>query len=266
MSPGLGTTRGWVRSAIARKATNMKNDPESKKKCVRVIYADGYQCDFPVFRRRSTEDGWKYELSDGDDWDASDPRSMNTWIEEQVSTRSPEISGSYQLRRIIRMGKYYTKAHAARLDRRFPGGLVATAIFIEAYVPIEGRDDQAFRETLRVISFRSKYGPVYANGVQVSDDKDTDRIGRLIDEAKAAVEALDKLDDDNATESDACKCWKTVFRHSFFDDAAEGTAKSASLAIEEKSAVGAGFTAPLLASQLLRHCQTPIRQNVWKRR
>ena len=237
---GPRTTRGWVRDAIARKATNMKNDPETKKKCVRVIYADGYQCDFPVFRRHSTGAGWEYELSAGDDWDASDPGSINAWIETQVSTKSPETSGSYQLRRVIRMGKYYTKAHAARLDRKFPSGLVATALFIEAYVPIEGRDDKAFRETLRVISSRSKDSPVYANGVQVSDDKDIDRIGRLIDEAKASIEELDELDDDSTTESDASKAWKKVFRHSFFDDAVKNASNSAA---------AAGLAAPLLASQ-----------------
>ena len=246
---GPRTTRGWVRDAISRKATNMKSDPETKKKCVRVIYADGYQCDFPVFRRFGTGDEWNYELSDGDDWEASNPRSMNAWIEEQVSTKSPETSGSYQLRRIVRMGKYYTKVHAARLDRKFPSGLVATALFIEAYKPIEGRDDEAFRETLRAISFRSKHAPVYANGVQVSDDKDTDRIGRLIDEAKASVEELDKLDDDGLTDSDAARAWRTVFRHSFFDHTAKQATDSASAAMDKTFAAGAGLAALSLASQ-----------------
>ena len=223
---GPRTTRGWVRDAIARKATNIKNAPETKKKCVRVIYADGYQCDFPVFRRRWTVDGWTYELSAGDDWDASDPRSINVRIDEQVSTKSPEASGSYQLRRIIRMGKYYTKAHAARLNRKLPGGLAVTALFIEAYVPVDGRDDEAFRETLRVISYRSKYSPVYANGMQISEDKDTDRIERLIDVAESSVEELDKLDGDDTTESHVGKAWKKVFRHSFFDEFVERAAKN----------------------------------------
>ena len=153
-----------------------------------MIYADGYQCDFPMFRRHSTVAGSTYELSAGDDWDASDPRSMNTWIDEQVSTKSPETSGSYQLRRIIRLGKYYTKVHAVRLSRKLPSGLVATALLIEAYEPIEGRDDKSLREALRSISNRSKYSAVNANGVQVSDDEDTDRIGQLIDQANLSVE------------------------------------------------------------------------------
>ena len=215
------TTRDWVCRAIACKATNMKNDPATKKKCVRVVYADGYQCDFPVFHRRWTDVGWRYELSSGDEWIASDPATMNQWIEREVSEKSPETSGSYQLRRIIRMGKFFTKTHAARLRRSFPGGLVATALFIKCYVADDSRDDKSFRETLRNISQRSKYLPVFANGVQVSDDKDTDRIGRLIDQAKASLEDLDDLDRDDANEEDARKAWQKTFRHSVFDEVAK---------------------------------------------
>lgn len=175
---------------------------------------------------------------------------MNTWIDQEVSTRSPETFGSRQLRRIIGMGKFFAKTHAYRLNQKFPGGLVATVLFIEAYVPIDGRDDEAFRETLRAISCRSKHSPAYANGVQVSDAKDTDRIGRLVDEAKASLVELDKLDAGDAAESDARKACKKVFRHSFFDEVVMEAASNALASLERKSAlVGAGPAAPFVASQ-----------------
>ncbi|WP_417427220.1 cyclic GMP-AMP synthase DncV-like nucleotidyltransferase [Hoeflea sp.] len=247
---GPRTTRTWVRDAIARKATKLKNDPEIKKKCVRVVYADGYQCDFPVFRRKWSEVGWKYELSSGDEWVGSDPAAMNKWIDTTVSAKSPETSGSYQLRRIIRLGKFFSKTHSSRLNRKFPGGLVATALFMEAYNSVDSRDDEAFRETLRALSKRSKYSPVYANGIQVSDDNDIDRIGRLIDQAKETVKELDKLDAEDATDTDANKVWKTVFRHSFFVEETKEAANSVSTPLEKKSALGAaGLAAPVLASQ-----------------
>ncbi|WP_415404106.1 hypothetical protein [Tateyamaria sp. SN3-11] len=97
------------------------------------------------------------------------------------------FSVSYQLCQIIRLGKFYSKTHASRLSREFLGGLLASALFIAAFVATEGLDDEAFRETIRVISYRSKCTPVYANSQQVSDDQDTDRIQRLIDEAKSAA-------------------------------------------------------------------------------
>ena len=231
------TTRNWVRDAIAKKATNMKNDPETKKKCVRVIYADGYQCDFPVFRRRWAEVGWQYELSSGDEWVASDPRAMNAWIDVQVSAKSPELIGSYQLRRMIRLVKFFCKVHAHRTGKKYPSGLVATALAIECYFAENGRDDLSLRETLRALSNRWKYSPVYANGVQVSDDKDVDRIQRLIDEAKAAVEHLDALDGEDVTAKDARKAWKKVFRHSFFEEPEMAT--NAFAGLETKSALSA---------------------------
>jgi len=234
---GPRTTRNWVRDAIAKKATNMKNDPATKKKCVRVIYRDGYQCDFPVFRRTWNGTAWNYELSSGDDWVASDPRSMNAWVVTQVAAKSPEAEGSYQLRRIIRFVKFFFKVHAHRTGLKFPSGLVATALAVECYSAQAGRDDLCMRETLRVLSGRWNHSPVFANGYQISDEKDPDRIQRAIDEAKVAVENLDTLDQDDTSEKDARKAWKKVFRHSFFDEPA--TATNALAGLEVKSALGA---------------------------
>jgi len=239
---GPRTTRNWVRDAIAKKATNMKNDPETKKNCVRVIYADGYQCDFPVFRRRWTDIGWKYELSSRDEWAASDPRAMNTWIDVQVSAKSPETSGSYQLRRVIRLFKFFSKVHSHRTGLKYPSGLVATALAVECYSVAEGRDDTSFRETLRTLSWRSQHSPVFANGFQISDEKDIDRIKRMIDEAATAVAYLDELNDGDATEMHARKAWKKVFRHSFFDEPAAKSA-NALAGLETKSA----FPTPALS-------------------
>lgn len=210
------TTKNWVRDAIASKASSMKNDPVSKPKCVRVVYSDGYQCDFPVFRTvPSTNEG--YELASGDTWVASDPKSMNTWINERVTTLSPAENGVAQLRQIIRLIKYFAKVKSYRKGLKYPSGLVATAIAIECYSASEGRLDRSFRETLRMISSRSKYSPVFANGTQISDDKDADRIQRLIDSAKDAVSVLDGLNDQECDGDDANRAWKKVFQHSFFN-------------------------------------------------
>lgn len=200
-----------------------------------------------MFRRHWTDVGWKYELSAGDEWIDSDPRAMNAWIELQVSAKSSETSGGYQLRRVIRLGKFFTKTHTARLNLSFPGGLVATALFIEPYNSDDGRDDRSFRETLRSLSQRSKYAPVYANGIQVSDDKDVDRIGRLIDQAKSSLETLDALDDDADDDKKARGAWRKAFKHRFFAEPVKDEAKAA-VALETKSAVGAGLAAPFLAS------------------
>ena len=92
------TTKGWVSDAIARKATNLKNAPEAKPKCVRVVYADGYQCDFPVFRRKLNGDRYSYEIAINDEWVASDPLAINAWFHERVRTLSPRGSSSARIR------------------------------------------------------------------------------------------------------------------------------------------------------------------------
>lgn len=209
------TMKKWVRDAIAAKATNMKNEPEVKPKCVRIVYADGYQCDFPVFKNApKISEG--YELAANEFWLRSDPKSMNKWVEDSVSSLSPSEAIA-QLRPIIRLVKYFAKVYGYKKRVKFPSGLLATAIAVECYRPSEGRIDHAFRETLRAISMRSQLSPVFANGVQISDAKDVARITRLIDCAKDAVSALDELDSSNADENLANKAWKKVFRHSFFE-------------------------------------------------
>ncbi len=220
------TTKGWVRDAIAVKAINMKNDPVSKPKCVRVVYADGYQCDFPVFRKASNT-GEGYELAAGDSWVASDPKSMNDWINERVTTLSPPGNGVAQLRQIIRLVKYFAKVNSYRKGLKFPSGLVATAIAIECYSASDGRLDHSFRETLRVLSSRSKLSPVFANAKQISDDKDVDRIQRLIDSAKDALAVLDGLDHNDCDDKEANRAWKKVFQHSFFESAEASKSENA---------------------------------------
>src|SRR5438874_1083304 len=104
---GPRTTRGWVRDALEKKATNVKGDPEDKGKCVRIEYSEGYQCDFPVFRRIAQGDGYTYQVALNDEWVPSAPQQMNEWFEREVVNLSPEGSGSYQLRRIVRLMKYF---------------------------------------------------------------------------------------------------------------------------------------------------------------
>lgn len=246
------TTKGWVRDAIAIKGTNLNNEPEAKSKCVRVIYADGYQCDFPVFQRKSEGSGYLYEIAIGDDWVRSDPKAINAWFEDEIADKSPDNEGTYQLRRIVRTLKYFAKVHAHRRKLKFPAGLVATALAVECYVAVEGRDDEAFFQTLKTLSFRSKYVPVFANGIIVSDDKDVDRIGRLVDEAAAAVEVLETLnvDENSLSDTDARRAWKKTFRHSFFE---EPSSDEKSTRLERKSSVGAGaaLATPALASSVV---------------
>ncbi|MEZ5736674.1 MAG: hypothetical protein R3E09_12925 [Novosphingobium sp.] len=245
------TMREWVRDALERKATSLKDPPVSKQKCVRVVYAEGYQCDFPVFRTAPTfVEG--YELASGSEWVASDPAAMNDWIEGQIAMLSPGANGSKQLRQVIRAIKYFAKVCSYRKNLKFPSGLVATSVAIECYVPSTGRFDHSVRETLRNVANRSEYAAVYANGVCISDDKDVARLERLKNAASDAVEALDRLDGDDCDDQTAAKAWKKVFRHSYFDEIqkSEGsTSQRAEESANETELTAAGLLAGLGLSE-----------------
>ena len=214
-------TRQWIDAAISCTVTNRSERLTASDKWIEVKSGGRFQCRFFVFRRRRTDASWRYELASGEEWVADDIAAMSQWIEREVPSKSPESSGGYQLRRIIRLGKFYAKTHGARLNRSFPSGLIVTALFIECYVASGGRDDKSFKETLCKLSLRPKNTPVYANGVQVSDDKDIQCIGSLIDVAKESVQELEKLGANDITDSDSKSIWNAVFRHSFFEDDTE---------------------------------------------
>lgn len=222
------TVKGWISSALAKKATNLKYPPTSKKKCVRLIYADGYQCDFPVFKRTAVGDSYTYQIAIGDQWIDSDPQRINQWFATQIAQKSPPEDDGYQLRRIVRLVKYFAKVHSSRTGLKFPAGLVVTALVVECYQAVEERDDESLFKTLERISVRSEHLPVIANGSVVSGEKDVDRLARLRKAASEAVSALSALNQPGTiANADALKAWNAVFRHSFFE-AKHGTLETKS--------------------------------------
>lgn len=257
------TTKGWVRDAIAEKAANLKSDPEAKRKCVRVVYSEGYQCDFPVFKRKPNGDAYTYEIAIGDEWTGSDPRAINKWFEEQVKERSPEEDSGYQLRRIVRFVKYFAKVHAHRTGVKFPAGLVCTALAMECYRAAADRDDVALNKTLMELKNRSEHLPVYANGVEISEAKDVDRIKRLRDAASDAVDSLAILvsAEGEVTADQAQKAWKNVFRNSFFDgEAAKRVLETEAAQASATTGLAAPAVVALSEDESLRRAEAAARE------
>lgn len=217
---GARTTRRWIADAIEEASpATMVNTPDIKNKCVRVVYSEGYQCDFPVFKRIPAGTGYVYEVSIGDEWVSSDPGAVNQWFRDSVRNLSPENSGDYQLRRIVRLVKYFAKVRALKTGTKFPAGLLVTAITVNNYVPVADRDDQAFYKTLSAIINSLRWSKqVYVDGVLITDDKDDLRLDRFVEAAEKATDDLARLFD-GATDVSAeqtARAWKKVFSHSYF--------------------------------------------------
>jgi len=241
---GPRTTRGWVRDALELKATNVKGDPEDKGKCVRIEYSEGYQCDFPVFRRTAQGDDYVYQAALHDEWTTSAPQQMNAWFDREVADKSPEDSGSYQLRRIVRLMKFFGKTWEHASSYRYPTGLLITALTVECFKAVLGRDDEAFYKTLKAIGDRSHLISVFADGVQISRPKDEARLKRLQEKAADLAAKLADLEANPAEHDDesARKIWKKVFRHTFFDPIETKAARAETSAFAKLSAAAIGIS------------------------
>jgi hypothetical protein len=224
------TTRGWVLDALTKKATAVKGEPEDKGKCIRIEYAEGYQCDFPVFKREWNGDNYVHYIALRDEWTVSSPAQINDWFEREVTSRSPESSSPYQLRRVVRLMKFLGKTWAHASGRRYPSGLLLTALTVGAYHAVDARLDEAFYRTLRALGSRYSALPVYADGIMISSDKDVDRIERFCKKAEELADLLEPLDTRPNEQDDesARAMWKKVFRHSFFNPVETKAAKSES--------------------------------------
>lgn len=230
------TTRTWVLDALTRKATNVKGDPEDTGKCIRIEYAEGYQCDFPVFKRDWNGSKYIYQIALRDEWTVSSPSQINDWFEREIKDRSPESFAPYQLRRVVRLMKFLGKTWCYATSRRYPSGLLLTALTVEAYQAVDGRLDDAFYRTLRSLGSRYAALPIYADGIVISSDADVDRIQRFCDKTKELADLLEPLTSrpDEFDDETARALWKKVFRHSFFNPIETKSAKA------QTSAAGQG--------------------------
>ena len=259
---GPRTMRGWVKDALAAKATNVKGDPEDKGKCVRIEYAEGYQCDFPVFKRWASGDSFVHQVALGDEWVTSAPEQINAWFERSVSDLSPEDAPSYQLRRIVRLMKFFAKTWQHRTSSKYPSGLLLTAVTVESFRGSLGRDDKSFFKTLEAIGSRSHLLPVYADGILISREKDLPRLQRLQERAAELAQILSELETNESEHDDASakKIWEKTFKHSFFDD--EKPVSKANVAEGRNSWSSAASSAAILGlsgEEVLKRAEAAVR-------
>jgi len=225
---GPKSTRGWVLDALTKKATNVKGDPEDIGKCIRIEYSEGYQCDFPVFKRSWNGNTYTHYIALRDEWIESSPSRINDWFEREVQLQSPEIAAPYQLRRIVRLMKYLGKTWSYATGLRYPSGLLLTALTVEQYKAHTGRIDESFYRTLKALGSRNATLPVYADGIQISSEKDDKRIERFCAKARELADVLQPLEAEphNHDAESARSLWKKVFRHSFFNPLETKAAKN----------------------------------------
>lgn len=208
-----------VRRAVSLNA-GFNSEPEVRKNCVRVFYNDGFHVDIPVYRCWE-ENGVTTKQLASSEWTDSAPEDITKWFQDRVSSKSPDKVDGRQLRRVVRLLKFWSKS---RMTWTFPSGFVLTVLTDEQY-PQGGwpdRDDTALLSVMRGIRGRcqfdtSVYRPV-APREEITNDRTRTHVSNMMEQLTPAINELSKLERADCDELMALKALKWVFNTDFWDD------------------------------------------------
>ena len=206
----------------ADKSAGFSKPPEILKNCVRVYYNDGAHVDIPSYRQN--EDG-SYEIASSE-WETSDPEAVTEWYNSAVMDKSPELTGSRQMRRITLLLKKFSKSRGS-WKTKMPSGFVISTLVDECFVS-DDRDDVSLYETMSSISIRLNLNKTVYNPINItqtiSSSSDTQF---FFEKLSSFISELDCLFDSSCVEETALKAWNKVFKQDYFlDKIAEAQEKS----------------------------------------
>jgi len=199
--PTTEEVSNWIYKAVEG---HTKKEPENKKNCVRVIYAEGYHIDLAIYRKI---EGKYYLARLGEEqWVPSDARAFNNWFYEKLERNE-------QMRSCIK----YLKAWKDFRDSDLKGIHLTVLVGLK-HVFVKDRDDESFAQTLdKMIEYLDEKGcilnPIDENENLIegwSTPKINKNIETLISLHKQAVHA-NKTDD----RKEASKTWQKVFGDRF---------------------------------------------------
>jgi len=194
--------------------------PKTLKNCVRVYYQADYHVDIPVYREWEDDDGTMVlELASGGEWRKSDPTELTSWFNEAVIERSPDMTNGRQMRRVVCLEKKFSRS---RKHWNTPSGLIQSVLIDENYVVLDGRDDQAFYDTMKAV-----YNRLVLSGHQVLNPVDPDeeltkgaddpKMRELEDRLSWALDRLRAVKNGTCNRNEALKRWNEVFNTDYFD-------------------------------------------------
>jgi hypothetical protein len=130
------TAQDWIAEAV-KDAT--KAEVVCKPSCVRLIYANDYHLDLPVYGVKDDITYLAHRKSNT--WIQNDPKGFNDWFYEKLN------NASEQLRRNI----IYLKAWADFNSLNKITGILVTVLVCKNYVSVIDRDDKSLFDTLSAL-------------------------------------------------------------------------------------------------------------------
>lgn len=216
-----------------------KTPPEILKNCVRVYYDEGYHIDIPVYRNEDNSDT-EYELASSD-WRVSNPEGVNKWFDVRLSNKYPAGDGGRQMRRMIRILKFWGKS---RKSWNMPSGFIWSVLVDEVYTTFDDREDRALHNVMKAIRDRLRINKIVSHpvveGKALTKGTDDLRMVECEQRLTDALETLSVLFSASCDKSDALKAWKKVFNTDFFDKEIEKAEKKEK---EKAAACVAGIAA-----------------------
>ncbi len=223
---GALQARQQVRDALCKRGKNFLHEPEARTNAVTVWYADGYHCDFAVYRRITDDYGvTRYEHASAN-WVERDPSGVTTWFTNAVDDKSPkaDTSGnkpavrSKQLRRLVRLIKWFCRS---RPSWGLPGGMITSTLVVECYRANRDRDDVALYDTLVAIRNRLQtscrvYHPRDDCRELTGKSEYLSQVTLLKEKLEANLPKLAVLFEDGCTREKARGAWDWIFNHAFW--------------------------------------------------
>jgi hypothetical protein len=207
--PTPAAVSSWIVEAVKN---HTKKTPENKKNCVRVVYAENYHIDLPIYR---TIKG-KIHLGtlDGNQWVPSDAKAFNKWFYERLDKTE-------QMRSCIKYLKAWKDFKSIDLK-----GIHITVLVGLNHIAVEGKDDTSFAETVaQVIKYLEDKRAIY-NPLDETENLIADWPSKKLEETIKALKylqekAAEALNEDGKEK--AAKLWQMVFGDRFkFDDEEDG--------------------------------------------
>lgn len=224
-------------------------EPKILPNCVRVLYAEGYHVDIPVYRTYVEDDETIQEIASDSGWKPSDPQRITSWFLSLVVDLNAKKSGAgSQLRRLIKLLKRFAKSRGGDWD--MPSGLKLTMLAAECHKHYD-RDDEAFHCLMKSIHTRLEDNLAVCNLADTGDPKDEltrtawdTNMVLLRAKLEEALQQLTVVDAAKCTATDAAAAWEWVFQSDGFLTAYDSS-PAKTVEIFEKAALlkaGVGLT------------------------
>lgn len=215
VAPTAQHLRDWVQRALleyARSNPGVKSvEQPAKQRCSRVIYAQHFHIDTPVYHLDPKKQVRRLACLTGK-WEQSDPKAIYKWFKGKATG-----DAGAQIRRLVRYLKGWAAIAFDDAPEARPSSIVLTVLIVEAFVgiwrPFMVADDEALTLVIRSIYKRLTESRKVPNPIDNKEDLNRipdgawdgflSRLTMLREAANAAEEAVD--------EAAAALAWEGVF-------------------------------------------------------